>query len=253
MVFQSILFEKIQDEIKRETTEMPDFFSDLNLDQIIDAITAQKQEYDLKPFFYTPLNDIDAIKYRQEIMQDLENEELFKHIEIFADRMHMMRKDIAQSNKLYYRHQKERWFLDALEIYCDSVVSLAHDLSHLDLKSRGFLAFREYLESYTTSDRFKSLFAQTKKLKVDLSTIKYSIFIKDNRVKVQKYESEIDYSEEVQKIFEKFKQESVKDYRIKFLEVMNMNHVEAKILELVSKLYPDTFLNLDTYYTQNRN
>ena len=253
MAFQSILFEGTQNGAKKETAEMPDFFPNLNLDQIIDAIAVQKREYDLKPFFYTSLSDIGTIEYRQEVMQELEDERLFKYVKSFANGMHVMREDIIQSKKLYYQYQKERWFLDAVELYCDSVISLANHLSHLDLKSRGFLDLRKYLEGYIVSERFKSLFDQTKKLKTDLSTIKYSVFIKDNKVKVQKYESEIDYSEEIQKTFEKFKQESVKDYRIKLLETMSMNHVEAKILELVAKLYPDIFLNLDTYYAQNRN
>ncbi len=64
MIFHSILFERTENSIKKETLTVPDLFVDLNLDQIIDAITAGKQEYNLKPFFYTSLNDSNAIKYR---------------------------------------------------------------------------------------------------------------------------------------------------------------------------------------------
>ncbi|RKL63588.1 DNA mismatch repair protein MutS, partial [Thermoanaerobacteraceae bacterium SP2] len=226
---------------------------DLNLDQIIDAITAGKQEYNLKPFFYTSLNDIDAIKYRHEIMLDLENKILFENIKSFAQRMRAMREHLAQKDKLYYKYQKESWFLDAVEIYCDAVNCLVHDLTLVDLKSRGFLAFREYLTNYTNSDRFTSLLAETKKLKDDLSTVKYCLLIKGNRINVSKYESEIDYSVEVEKTFEKFKQGAVKDYRVKFLDLPDMNHVEAGVLDLVAKLYPDIFLNLDNYCTKNSN
>ncbi|AYO29612.1 MAG: mismatch repair protein MutS [Thermoanaerobacteraceae bacterium] len=254
MTFHSILFERTEeDSIKKETLEAPDFFVDLNLDQIIDAITAGKQEYNLKPFFYTSLNDIDAIKYRHEIMLDLENKILFENIKSFAQRMRAMREHLAQKDKLYYKYQKESWFLDAVEIYCDAVNCLVHDLTLVDLKSRGFLAFREYLTNYTNSDRFTSLLAETKKLKDDLSTVKYCLLIKGNRINVSKYESEIDYSVEVEKTFEKFKQGAVKDYRVKFLDLPDMNHVEAGVLDLVAKLYPDIFLNLDNYCTKNSN
>ena len=116
MPFHSILFEKNEDGVKKETFEAPDFFVDLNLDQIIDVITRGKEEYNLKPFFYTPLNDIDTIKYRHEIMQDLENEVLLEDIKSFAEKMQEMRKHLAQADKLYYKYQKERWFLDAVEI-----------------------------------------------------------------------------------------------------------------------------------------
>ncbi|MCR4429598.1 MAG: hypothetical protein NUV45_01105 [Tepidanaerobacteraceae bacterium] len=253
MTFYSILFGTTEDGIKKETLEAPAFFADLNLDQIIDAITAGRQEYNLKPFFYTPLNDIDAIKYRHEIMQDLENKILFEKIKSFAQKMREMREHLSQKDKLYYKYQKESWFLDAVEIYCDAVNCLLDDLNIVDLKSRGFLAFREYLADYVKSSRFTSLLAETKNLKADLATVKYCLLIKGNRINVRKYESEIDYSIDVEKTFEKFKQGAVKDYRVKFLDTLDMNHVEAAILDLVAKLYPDIFLDLDDYCEKHGN
>jgi DNA mismatch repair ATPase MutS len=253
MTFHSILFERTEDSIKKETLEAPAFFVDLNLDQIIDTITAGKQEYNLKPFFYTSLNDIDAIKYRHEIMRDLENETLLENIKSFALKMIIMRRYLAMIDKLDYKYHKEGWFLEAVEIYCDAVNCLVHDLSLVDLKSRGLLAFRKYLTNYAKSDRFTSLLAETKKLKTDLSTVKYCVLIKGNSVKVRKYESEIDYSPEVEETFEKFKQGAVKDYKVRLSIGSGMNHVEAEILDLVAKLYPDIFFNLNSYCAQDAN
>jgi DNA mismatch repair ATPase MutS len=251
MTFQSILFKKTDDSIKKESLETPAFFADLNLDQIIDAITVGKQEYNLKPFFYTPLKDVNAINYRHEIFQDLENEELLGSIKSFAQNMRSMREHLAQADKLYYKYQKQAWFLDAVEIYCDTIDGLLRDLSHVDLKSHGFLALRKYLTGYVHSDRFTSLLAETNKLQADLSSVRYCLLIKGNSIEVRKYKSEIDYSAEVEKTFEKFKQGAVKDYRVRFLAGPDMNHVEAQVLDLVAQLYPDLFSNLDDYCTKN--
>jgi DNA mismatch repair protein MutS len=139
MTFHSILFERTEDNIEKEALEAPVFFADLNLDQIVDAITAGRQEYNLKPFFFTPLSDIAAIKYRHEIMRDLENRVLYERIESFAQKMRAMREYLAQADKLHYQYQKERWFLEAVEIYCDAVNCLAQDLTPIDLRSRGVL------------------------------------------------------------------------------------------------------------------
>ncbi len=253
MQFHSILFEGSKDNIDNKSIQQPDFFNDLNLDQIIEAIIDGKQEYNLKPFFYTPLSSTNSIKYRHEIMKDLENGLLLKNIELFANKMREMRKYISISEKLYYRHQKERWFLDAVELYCEAVNKLASDLTSSNLQSKGLLAFSEYLLEYVKSDAFSSLQSDAKQLKSDLSTVRYCLLIKENRIKVRKYESEADYSIDIEKTFERFKQQSAKDYSIKFHESLDMNHVEAKILDFVAKLYPDIFHNLDNFCDMHQN
>lgn len=151
MTFRSILFERTEEAIKKETPEAPVFFVDLNLDQVIAAITVGKEEYNLQPFFYTSLTDIDAITYRHEIFRDLENEILFERIKAFAQKMRAMREHLVQANKLYYKYQKALWFLDGVDIYCDAINCLSHDLTLSDLQSRGFLTFREYLTNYRAS------------------------------------------------------------------------------------------------------
>lgn len=217
MSFHSILFASTEDSIKEETLEAPVFFGDLYLDQIIDAITANKQEYNLQPFFYTPLHDIDAVKYRHEVMQDLENTALFEHIQSFAHNMRTMREYLAQADKLYYKYQKERWFLDAVAIYCDTMHRLVHALSHVEIRSRGFVAFRDYVTHYAASERFTTLLAATHRLQADLSTVTYCVLIKDNGIKVRTYASEIDYSAAVEETFAKFKQAAVRDYKVIFV------------------------------------
>ncbi|MCA2000696.1 MAG: DNA mismatch repair protein MutS [Chloroflexi bacterium] len=247
MTFHSILFRKPNNITKQETVEEPDFFPDLNLDQVINSITGGRQEYNLKPFFYAPLRDADDIAYRHEVMQDLENGNLLEKIQSFASKMTVVRRYLALVKKLDFNYHKKGWFLEAAEAYCEAVTELAHNLELADLKSRGFSAFREYVRSHIQSGRFTSLLVEAKKVKADLSTVKYCIIIKEGAVKVRRYEQETDYSVEVEKIFEKFKRGAVKDYRIQTYKGTGMNHIEAQILDFVAKLYPDIFASLDRF------
>ena len=73
MTFRSILFENPEDRTEENAPEAPNFFTDLNCDQIVDGHHGGKEEYNLKPFFYACLRRLDAIIYRHEVMQDLEN------------------------------------------------------------------------------------------------------------------------------------------------------------------------------------
>jgi hypothetical protein len=119
--------------------------------------------------------------------------------------------------------------LDAAEAYCDAVASLARDLTLADLRSHGFLAFREYLVAYTQSSAFTRLTADTKALRDQLSGIRYCLRILSDRIKVSKYDSEADYGADVAATFERFRQREVKDYRAKFLSLADMDHVEAGV------------------------
>jgi DNA mismatch repair protein MutS len=252
VTFQSILFARAEDRSRQATEDLPDSFVDLHLDQIIQTITAEKQEYHLQPFFYTPLHDSDAIAYRHEVMQDLEHPRLFASLQSFAKNMRVVRKHLAQADKLHYTYQQERWFLDAVARYCDAVTSLQQDLSQADLQARGLLAFRAYLTDYVHASRFSSLLTKTQQLQADLFTVKYCLRIKGNAITVRTYEGEADYSAQVEDTFAKFKQGAVKDYLVRFADWPEMNHIEAFVLDGVAKLYPAVFSRLDAYSTQNR-
>ena len=253
MSFRSILFQGAEDRLKGETLEAPAFFRDLNLDQIVDAITAGRQEYNLKPLFYSRLTNLAAITYRHEILRDLENEPLFQAIKSFSKDMRTMREHLTAAKTLNYKQQRERWFLDALEIYCDAVDMLLRELHRLDPKSRGLLAFGAYLAQYVGSFYFKTLRQEAKELKSLLLAIRYCILIKGNSITVRHYDSENDYSAVVEETFAKFKHEAAKDYRVKFPAYPGMGHVEAKVLELVGQLNPAVFLALEDFCNRNEN
>ncbi len=248
----SVLFNGNEEVSREEAVEEPRFFADLNLDCVIDAITAGREEYNLRPFFYTPLKNIDSIAFRHEVFRDLEDKELFEHIKLFSENMRKMLGFMEFSGKLNYKYQKQRFFLDAVEIHCDAVVRLSRDLSLADLKSRGLSAFRDHTASLVKSDDFTSLLLETKRLEAQLASIKYCMQIKGNCVRVGKYDSEIDYGVQVEETFDKFRQEAVKNYKADFVDRPIMNHVEAGVLELVAKLYPDVFSTLEDYCERNR-
>ncbi len=203
MTFVSILFARPDDRV--EAQHAPACFLDLNLDQIVDAVTEGWADYNLKPFFHSPLNRIDAIRYRHEVFRDLENPALFEPVRSFAQAMREVRAHLAQADKLYYQYQKEAWFLYAVELYCDAVERFAADLSTVALESRGFLAFRDYLTSYAASPYFRSLGEETRKLESDLK-VRYCVLIKDSAFTIWHHQSETDYSAEIEETFEKFQQ-----------------------------------------------
>jgi DNA mismatch repair protein MutS len=251
--FYSILFRRPSDRLGDDALSAPEFFPDLNCDQIVNAITAGKDEYNLKPFFHACLPRLEAIQYRHEVMQDLERPPLYECITSFAGKMRDVREHLIQVQKMYYQEQKQAWFLDGVDKYCEAIKSFAAELANLDLQSGGFLAFRDYLDGYSRSAHFGALLSQAKNLKADLAAVEYCVLIKAGGFTVRKYEGEADYSAEVERTFDKFKQGAAKDYRVNFSASVEMNHIEAKIAEFVAKLYPETFSALVDFYSKNQN
>jgi DNA mismatch repair protein MutS len=239
--FSSILFETPDDRRGDDTHEAPAFFTDLNCDQIVNAIITGKEEYNLKPFFHACLQRIGAIKYRHEVMQDLERVALYERIDAFAEVMRSIRGYLVRVEKLHYLEQKQAWFLDAVEVYCQGITAFVQDLAHLELRSPGFLRFREYLINYAQSVPFNTLLSEARNLRIDLAAVEYCVTIRGSGFAVRKYQGESDYSAEVEATFEKFKQGAANDYRVKFNVSDEMNHIEAKIVEFVAKLHPTVF------------
>lgn len=249
--FQSILFPDGHDPAQRETREAPDFFRDLNLDQVVAAVTAGRQDYDLAPFFHAPLNDPDAIAYRQEVMRDLEDETLMQVIKSFSERLRTMRQYLHLIADLRNKHHQAGWFLVAARLYGEAVERLRQDLEPLDLASRGLGAFRAYLAAYARSAAFGKLAAAAEKLTAELSAIRYCLLIQDGAVTVRRYDGEADYSAAVEETFFKFRRSAVHDYRAKFPKKAGMNHIEEQILDRVALLYPDTFGDLERFRAEH--
>ncbi len=242
--FRSILSERPAD---GAASADPSVFADLNLDQVFAGVTAGRDEYDLMPFFSAPLHDVQAVEYRHQILRDMEDEALAAALAQFADQMRDMRKYLGQSAKLRYRYQKESWFLDAARIYGQAVRALTGALTVINPGSRGFTAFREYLTAYSGSAAFTGLTADIERVTEALASVQYCINIRGSRVKVTRYEGEEDYGEQVQRTFAKFAQRAAKDHRVGFRNWPEMNHVEAHILDLVARLYPEVFGALDEF------
>jgi DNA mismatch repair protein MutS len=246
--FHSVLFEDPRDRDGVDECTMPDFFGDLNLDQVVAAAARGREDYRLTAFFFVPLSRVEDVAYRHEVVRDLQQqEEVLSAVTEFAKRMRSMRDELRQTTKLRYARQQQLWFLDAVRSYSAAVSLLSQDLAGAAIKSRALRGLRGYLAAYTDSDGFQARTAEADRLHRDLGQIRYTLDIRADRVRVARYDSEPDYTAEVEETFERFHQGAVRDYRIGFPDYADMNHVEATVLEFVAKLHPETFAGLEAF------
>ncbi|MCJ0948930.1 DNA mismatch repair protein MutS [Rhodococcus sp. ARC_M8] len=249
--FRSILFENPATAPPLETNP-PEFFGDLNLEQVVTSIVAGHEEYDLEQFFHTALTDTAAITYRHEVFRDVQMEEVRSAVDEFAAGMHEMRTHLARARKRYYPREQQAWFLMAVRVFAVATTRLSDNLTVLSLRSSGLRRFRDYLADYLQGPEFSTLRGDLDNVERALSGIRYCLIIKGDRITVRRYDGESDYSTEVERTFEKFKQGEVREHHLRNTAGWGLNHVEAHVLDLLARLHPREFAELNQFCQHNR-
>lgn len=253
IAFGSVLFDHSGDGEDIEDLPEPEYFADLNLDQLVVAVTRGRDKYFLAPFFYLPLESEDSVRYRQAVFQDFGRTGLIAPVMAFARAMTSMREQLYQAESLRHPLQHHRWFLDAAATYQLAVVDLAAALSTLDLLSTAFTDFRDDLNGYIHSNEFTGLSSSLVGVRAALDTVLYSIQIQGTRVHVDRYIDEANYSDEIAATFAKFSGPRSENERTMVKGRPEMNHVETQILDLVAKLHPGPFALLRQFAAEQQN
>jgi hypothetical protein len=252
MSFESVLFAGPGEDGDLPERGDHDALRDLNLDQLIDVLTAGRDEYDLKTFFQRPLASVEDVAYRHEVFTDLADEHLRRALDEFGRSLAELRRCVAQLQARYYPRQKQRWLLDGVSLYCQAVVGLSERLEELQLGSRALRSLRSYLAAYCGGEAFRGLAQETAALVAELREAQYCISIQGRRVNVGPLTDEADYGAEVDEFFARFKQGAVKDYRVQARDSTEMDHVEAQILEGVAQLHRQLFERLASFGARRR-
>ena len=253
MAFKSILFPESDEPTVTESREVPAFFRDLNLDQIVEAITSDSREYALTSFFYSPPMNVDAIEYRLEVMEDLEKISIMQAVRSFSEQMRESRSCLAKAKEFHdYRYAFERWFLCAVDLYINAVEHLTEALRSDHVQSSGLLALGKYLSSKMRSEAFQTISAEARQLRSDLSSIQYCLLMKNGAVTVSRYDEEADYNDVLEEAFKKFRRLTPNHQLIKEQGESKMNHIQSQILDRLALLHPDLFQRLDQFYSSNQ-
>jgi len=124
-VFRSILFPPGSEIERAECGEQPPCFIDLNLDQVVAAIVARRDEDVLRPIFHATYRSEDIIRYRQAVFADLERAEVLRAFPVFCETMRTV-------DKISHKRHRHTVVLRAIHLYCEGVQSLLWNLSRCD-------------------------------------------------------------------------------------------------------------------------
>ena len=229
--------------------QAPDCFEDLNLDQVVSAVVAGYQDYGLAPLFQSLPVDLDTIRYRQEVMRDLEDEPLRRLIASFTACIREIRVKLAASEKSSYAHEAQRGFLEAARRYVAAMRELSGGLAARPPHSHGLRAFAACLRDSVADGQFARLETDAEGVVDQLAAVRYCLLIDGDAITVRPYEGEIDYGAAVERTFEKFRRDAVESYLSKFPAAGRLNHIDAQIVDRVARLNPGPFKALADFRT----
>ncbi|WP_454887865.1 MutS-related protein [Sphingomonas oryzagri] len=210
----------------------PDYFIDLNLGPVVSGILAGRETYDLTRFFYDCPVAAEDVTRRQDVMRDLEQDALCAAVRTFSIAMASVREHLSTAERMRHRMQKARWHLDAATLYCAAVRALGEQLWDQPLS----VALRDMgtrLSHYVTSADFQRLATDAELVQDALGTVRYALSIHGGRVDLPPFEEQADYSDVIEHLFERFQQGDATDYPFGSTEMLEMNHIEEQILDLV--------------------
>ncbi len=232
----------------------PVFFGDLNLDQVVDDVTANLADYDMTSVYWSPLRDPDALRYRHEVFRDLDRADIIEPVRTFARRrlvhqFHYRTREIREDDHGLQHHYRTRFFLNAVEEYCQAVLELADGLQSAETRSRGLRDLAGYLRGYVDSAGFRALHAETTRLGAMLDDVHYVVVIRGDRITVAGYDDEADSGRQVDATFARFQQHSGGGAQTPAQPWEA--YAGTGILDLVAQLYPDVFTALDAFCGQH--
>jgi len=227
-----------------EPSDPPGHFYDLQLDRIVREILSGHEQYALAPLFYKPLTGVDAIYYRQAIMKDMETEPIYQLFRRFSNQFITIQKHLTASTASSYPLERERLILDAAQLYGATLHDVVHGLHTLSPLSDGLKQLHMAIAEYLISDDFITFEQESGSLLAAIETLDFRIIIGSGSFNVREGERESDLANSVERVFQRFRPTTRSEHSIQSPSPAPLNHVEAKVVEYVARLYPEPFLQL---------
>ena len=236
------------------STKEPECFRDLNLDQLFSPLLKNEKNSDLAPCIYTPLPTEAQAVFRQEIQKDLLRADNLKTLDQFS--LEICRLACCEEQRNGDLNSGDPWrchyllyghILDDGEQYVRCIAELCRRIPDMGLRSEGLRQAAAMLKEVQSSSFFQELADVQSSLRQKFSQIRYLMQIRYGTVRVKKYAGEENLSEKIESLFQKFQTDRQHDYRKELKEEPYADHVEAAILQCVSRLYPHEFEALSAY------
>lgn len=221
----------------------PAFFTDLNLDQVIDRISRDWGENVGKYYAYFPA-DAFCEDFRREVYGDVRREEVYEALCRFTERMKARREVFIKKGEVEQKLQRAVWHIREVDDYCSAFGELHEALENMELGSRGMRALRAYLGRYLAGEELAGMRSEAGELLQELMAFRLVLTYENDRIMVTQGETAGDYGAFLKGCFPG----QNKRMKSPFEAVPELVELEQELLRVFQKKYPDFFQRAEAFY-----
>lgn len=230
-------------------TEMPEFFSDLNLNLILRELQEKGQEYDIRGLYFRYPEDYETVCYRRGVYREIRRKSLEESLGQFSHKM----RESRRYEKLYRRAENgQQWrmyLFNRISEYITGVFFLREELTRAAAESEGLSGLLAYVQELCERPLWKECREETGRICGMLSDLRFRLSIAGGNLKVITEPVERYYFDYIRKLFpERFRSKEEdgavpREYLLPspFATEEMLSYLECEIVQMYQKSRPDFF------------
>ena len=180
---------------------MPEYFLDLNLNQIVRELQEKAKDYDIRRMFFQMPKDYETVLYRQAIYREIRQKQLEIPMETFSKKMRETREYKERHEKVEDKQQYQMYWFNAVSAYVDGVELLRSALLERKAESEGLAGLLTYLEELCGTALWKECLKEKEKINGMLSTLRFEVSIDGTNLRVRTVQQGKFYFDRLKKLF----------------------------------------------------
>ena len=239
-----------------ESSGMPEFFVDLNLNQIVRELQNNVDEYEIRKLYYRLPKNYATVCYRQAIYREIRGKHLEKPLDVFSLKMRETRKYKELHEKAENKQQYQMYWFNAVSEFTDGVDLLRKTLAAAKPEAEGLAALLAFLDEICGQKIWEECCKEKEKIKGLLSTLQFELSIDGTNLRVRTRQREQYYFDYLKRLFPKKFSDRITedgipyDYLIAspFITNEQLGFLESEIVRMYRKKRPDFFKELEKFY-----
>ena len=231
------------DPVRKETeSNSRVFFLDLNLDQILDKVTADWGE-DTRAIYDDFPENSETEDYRREIYRDIKKPEVYSAMTEYYGKIKERKLFAKRREKAYETLQTQAWYLRETCSYIDTMEALKESLEKSPLSSEGMKGFLTFISECVSEDDYKTLKEEAIALRSELAAFRVLITYEKEKITITDGKGSGAFEEFLEGCFPGHE----RVFTNPFLESEVFSNLEEEIVKLYRKKHKDFFRRLERF------